>query len=257
MSEYIELEKNECGVATLWLNRPDVRNALNADFIEELTKALEKLAKEKTLRCLVLRGKGTHFCAGADLHWMKDSVDQSDKENREDASHLAEMLTLLNEFPTPTLAYVHGGVFGGGIGLMTCCDIILAQSSTIFSFSEVKLGLVPAMISPFVLARMGEHCARRYLLTAESFDGAVAQEINLVHQLVPDNQADRWIGYFVDHFLSAGSEALKATKALLHELPHAKDVNKLTVECIADIRKGKEAQERLKAFFETKEKRHV
>jgi methylglutaconyl-CoA hydratase len=237
MSKYLEIEKNEFGVATLWLNRPDVRNALNADFIQELTKALKQHAKDKALRCLVLRGRGTHFCAGADLHWMQGSVDQSDKENREDASHLAEMLTLLNEFPTPTLAYVHGGVFGGGIGLMACCDIILSEPSTVFSFSEVKLGLV--------------------LLTAESFDGAVAQEINLVHQLVPDNQANRWIGYFADHFLSAGSEALKATKALIHELPHAKDVNKLTVKCLADIRKGKEAQERLKAFFEAKEKRHV
>lgn len=253
MSQYLQVEKQSNGMITLWLNRPEARNALNPVLIQEITNTLSKLANDDGLRVLVLRGRGSHFCAGADLHWMKDSINKSHDENYDDAAQLAKLLTQLNEFPTPIIAYAQGGAFGGGIGLLACCDIILAEPQTAFSFSEVKLGLVPAIISPFVLPRIGIHHGRRYMLTAEQFDGKVAKDIGLVHELINHDQADRWINYFAKQFLSAGPYALRTTKKLIGDLYKFDGSDELTVKCIADVRKGKEAQSLLKAFFESKE----
>lgn len=174
-------------VATLTLNRPDVHNAFNDELIERLSGALEDIGNDATVRAVVLAGRGKSFCAGADLNWMRASVDHSEAENLADANRLAELLHRLDTLRKPTVALVHGPAMAGGIGLICACDIAIAARSAVFALTEVRLGLIPAMISPYVIAAIGARNARRYVLTGERFDAGEAARIGLVHEVVPDD----------------------------------------------------------------------
>src|SRR6266566_7013320 len=181
------------GVAVLWLNRPEVRNAFNDTMIAELTAAFGELEQDPAVRAVVLAGRGKVFCAGADLNWMKRMGELDFDENRRDAMAFGTMLNRLHALAKPTVARVHGAAFAGGMGLIAACDIAVASTDTEFCVSEVRLGLIPATISPYVLAAMGERAARRYFLTAERFTAAEAYRIGLVHDIVPAPELDQRI----------------------------------------------------------------
>ena len=241
------------GVTTVTLNRPDVRNAFNDEVITELTAVLLELGKHPEVRCVVLAGNGPAFCAGADLNWMKRMADFTREENVEDATGLARMLEVLYKCPKPTVARVHGDTYAGGMGLVAACDIAVAADNVQFCLSEVKLGLIPATISPYVIRAMGARAAHRWFLTAERFSAAEAQRIGYVHEAVPAAQLDAKVAEIVQALVNAGPEAVKACKQLVHDVA-GHDISaglvRRTVEGIADIRASDEGREGVKSFLE-------
>ncbi|GAA4877280.1 enoyl-CoA hydratase-related protein [Ferrimonas pelagia] len=238
-------------IARLTLARSDKHNAFDAQMISELNQALQHLAAQPELSLLVLRAEGKHFCAGADLDWMKRQAQMSEAENLADANELARMLDRLNTFPTPVLACVQGAAFGGALGLVACADIVLAQRNCRFCLSEVKLGLIPATISPYVGRAIGLRQLRRYALSAETIDADTAQRLGLVHQLCDDlSDAERTM---ISQLQANGPAALRAGKDLLLSIdPHTGDPAQQqdTARRIAQIRVTAEAQEGLTAFFQ-------
>ena len=244
------------GIAVVTLNRPEVHNAFNEVLIAELTAACGDLAADADVRVVVLTGSGPSFCAGADLNWMKKMAGFSRKQNAADAAALAEMLRALNELPKPTVARVHGNVFGGGVGLVACCDIAIAAAEATFSLSEGRLGLIPATISPYVVEAIGARQARRYFLTAERFEGAEAYRIGLVHDLVPIAQLDDRINETLGPLLMAGPAAQRECKALIRAVAHKPiDAGVIadTVQRIADVRASPEGKEGVGAFLGKRE----
>ncbi|MBE7366467.1 enoyl-CoA hydratase/isomerase family protein [Ramlibacter pallidus] len=240
------------GVATVTLNRPELRNAFNDEVIAELTAVLFELEKRTEVRCVVLAGNGPAFCAGADLNWMKRIAGYSRDENLTDASGLARMLEQLYRMPKPTIARVHGDTYAGGIGLVSACDIAIAAEPAQFCLSEVKLGLIPATISPYVIRAMGARMAHRYFLTAERFGAVEAQRIGLVHEVVAADALDGKVAEVARSLVTAGPEAVKACKKLLHDVAgHAIDAGlvRRTVEAIADIRASHEGREGVQSFL--------
>lgn len=240
------------GVATVTLNRPELRNAFNDEVIAELTAVLFELEKRAEVRCIVLAGNGPAFCAGADLNWMKRIAGYSRDENLTDASGLARMLEQLYRMPKPTIARVHGDTYAGGIGLVSACDIAIAAEPAQFCLSEVKLGLIPATISPYVIRAMGARMAHRYFLTAERFGAVEAQRIGLVHEVVAADALDGKVAEVARSLVTAGPEAVKACKKLLHDVAgHAIDAGlvRRTVEAIADIRASDEGREGVQSFL--------
>lgn len=221
--------------------RPERRNAFNAQLIDELREAFADVG---AARAVVLSGEGASFSAGADADWMRSSVDLSYEENCADAERMREMLAALDGCPTPTVARVQGHAMGGGAGLVACCDIVVAERDTVFAFSEVKLGLIPAVISPFALARIGVGQGRRYFLTGERFDADTALAIGLAHELTDD--LDSAVELVLDELVGAAPEAVRAAKRLLRERP----VGRATSELIAAVRATPEAQEGLRAFLD-------
>lgn len=187
--ETILLETDARGIATVTLNRPRVHNAFDQALVGRLSDAFVSLAADDSIRAMLLRGRGETFCAGADLHWMRRSVDFSKEENEQDARRLAAMLRALNDLPVPTIALVQGGAYGGGLGLLAACDIVVAVNNCKFAFTETRLGLTPAVISPFVVGAIGARHARRYFLTAERFGAQEALRIGLAHELVDGESA--------------------------------------------------------------------
>jgi len=241
-------------IARIKLNRPEVKNAFNAELIRELAGTLRAVEKNKKVRVVVLSGEGSFFCAGADLNWMKSFVGAAKKTNEADARHLVKLLQLLNNLKKPTIAQVHGAAIGGGMGLLAACDIVVAASSTFFALAEVKLGLIPAVISPFVIARMGASAARRYFLTGERFTADIALRLGLIHETVPIEELENTVAKIVRQFLSAGPEAVNEAKRLIQKvagLPSS--VHAYTVKTIARLRASPEAQEGMKAFLEKRE----
>lgn len=240
------------GVATVTLNRPEVRNAFNDEVITELTAVFPELAKRDEVRCVVLAGNGPAFCAGADLNWMKRIADYTRDDNVEDASAMARMLEGLYRFPKPTIARVHGDVYAGGLGLVSACDIVVSVDSAQYCLSEVKLGLIPATISPYVIRAMGARAAHRYFLTAERFGAAEAQRIGLVHEVTAADALDAKVAELARALVAAGPEALKACKKLLHDVA-GHDIGagliRRTVESIADIRASDEGREGIQSFL--------
>ncbi|MEI5638794.1 MULTISPECIES: enoyl-CoA hydratase-related protein [unclassified Pseudoalteromonas] len=237
-------------VAILELSRPEKHNAFNAEVIAELIKNIE-YAGTLDVRALVLKTQGKHFSAGADLAWMKSMAANDYDENVADSMELAKLMQVLAECPHPTLCLVQGAAFGGALGLIACCDIAIAQPSAKFCLSEVKLGLIPAVISPYVIKAIGERQARRYFLTAEVFDGEKAQALGLVHELSDDlEQAE---ADFIATILNNGPAAVKSAKALISEVA-GNDIDAPliahTAERIAQIRVSEEGQEGLSAFFD-------
>jgi methylglutaconyl-CoA hydratase len=239
-------------IVRLSLNRPEVRNAFNDELIAELSLALKKIAKDESVRVVVLAGEGDFFCAGADLNWMKSFVGASRKQNETDARRLANLLKILNECPKPTIAQVHGAAIGGGVGLLAACDIVVAREGTVFALAEVKLGLIPATISPYVLPRMGSSAARRYFLTGERFGAETALRFGLVHEVITADRFATVVDEIARHLLSSGPKAVTEAKILIQKVGEfpGKAIVDATVLKIASLRSSPEAQEGMKAFLE-------
>lgn len=248
----IETALNE-GVALIWLNRPELRNALNDTLIAELTDAFERAIDDDSVRAILLAGHGKAFCAGADLNWMKRAREFTPEQNRADTVALARLLRLMYESPKPTVARVHGPAFAGGMGLVTACDIALASTDAKFCLSEVKLGLIPAMISPYVVKAMGESTARRYFLTAEVIEAAEAYRIGLVHDLSMPAELDDKVNEILGHLVQAGPQAVRETKRLIRDVSGRTIDEALltdTAERIARVRASDEGQEGIASFLE-------
>ena len=247
----IEL-KRDGPVGWIWLNRPDVRNAFNAVMIGELREALRSLAGDDAVRVIVLSGKGTAFCAGADLAWMREIVRFSYEQNLQESLDLAECLHDVYSVSKPTIARVNGPAIGGGTGFVSACDIAVASTEAHFGLSEVKIGVVPAAISPYVLRRIGESRARQYFLTGERVDARRALEIGLVNIVVEPGDLDRKVEELVSSLLSSGPEALAKAKELLTRVPGMSfaEAKRFTAEMIAGLRVSVEAQEGMAAFLE-------
>jgi methylglutaconyl-CoA hydratase len=245
-------------VTRLTLARPDVRNAFDEILIGELTQALEAIARafdaapEKAPRAVVLTGEGAAFCAGADMNWMRRSIRFSREENEADAARFASMLRALDELPVPTVARVNGACLGGGMGLIACCDVVIAADAADFGFTEVRLGIAPAVISTFVLPRIGASAARRYFLTGEILKAAEAKSIGLVHEVVKAEELDSSAARIVDAVLGNGPRAVAAAKRLIREglALRRDDAIDNAVRTIAGLRASPEGQEGLGAFLE-------
>jgi len=248
----IELQLG-AGVVVVWLARPDVRNAFNETMIAELTDAFRKLDDDPDVRAMVLAGQGPAFCAGADLNWMKKIAGYSLDENYADALGLANMLATLAKMKKPTVARVHGPAFAGGMGLVAACDIAVASHDVEFCLSEVKLGLIPATIGPYVIAAMGERAAHRYMLTAERFTAAEAYRIGFVQEIVPQEELDATVNAILGYLVSAGPHAVTATKDLIRAVagrPVDKKLMEDTAKRIADVRASPEGKEGVRSFLE-------
>jgi methylglutaconyl-CoA hydratase len=243
---------HERGVETVTLNRPEVRNAFNDEVIAELTAVFLELAKRDEVRCIVLAGNGPAFCAGADLNWMKRMATYTREENIEDASKLARMLEVLFHCPKPTIAKVQGDVYAGGTGLVAACDIAVSVDTAQYCLSEVKLGLIPATISPYVIRARGARSSHRYFLTAERFGAAEAQRIGFVHEVVKAEDLDARTSEIAEALVNAGPQAVKACKKLLHDVAGQEisaGLVRRTVEGIADIRASEEGREGIQSFL--------
>ena len=241
-------------VARLRLDRPQLHNAFDAGLIAALTEALGELGRDPGVRVVVLEAAGPSFSAGADLHWMRGMAEASEADNREDSLKLARLMRTLDTLPKPTLARVHGAAFGGGVGLVACCDIAIATRNATFGLTEARLGLLPAVISPYVIDAIGPRQARRWFATAERFDAAEAHRIGLVHQLVDDEAAlDAAVQVQADLLLQAGPIAAATAKALVRRVAHgetdADAIDAANAALIAALRVSPEGQEGLAAFL--------
>src|SRR6266852_5561886 len=239
-------------IATITMQRAEMHNAFNAQLIEDLRVAFTDLSTDERLHAVVLTGDGPSFSAGADLNVMKASTAFTQEENLNDALHLADLFDLINDFPCPVVARVNGTAMGGGVGLVSVCDIVIAAESARFAFSEVKLGIAPAVISPYVVRKIGETHARVLFVTGERFTSTHAQEIGLVHIVTKPEDLDAAVGKTVNELLSSGPQAIRACKALALNVGHMDrdSARTYTAETIATLRVSAEAQERLSAFLE-------
>jgi len=252
MYETLEIELKN-GVATVWMNRPDVHNAFNAQLIADLTAACRQLDADDAVRVVVLAGRGKSFSAGADLNWMKAAGAASEAENFADAMKLAGMLRTLAELDKPTIARVHGAALGGGMGLASACDICVAADRAVFATSEVKFGIIPAAISPYVIRAIGERQAYRYFQTAERIDAARALALGLAHEVVASEVLDAKVAEIVEALLQGGPKAQAAAKRLIRAVgnrPLSDAVVEDTARRIAQLRATPEAREGLSAFLD-------
>lgn len=233
------------------LNRPEVRNAFNEHLIVEMTTWAERAAVDRSLRAVVLNGAGPSFCAGADLAWMAKMAEYTQEENVRDAHAAAAMFAAIDTLPMPVVAQIHGAALGGGAGLAAVADIAVAADDTAFGFTEVKLGLIPAVIAPYVLAKIGQSAARELFVTGRRFDAAHARDIGLIHAVVPAGDLiDRVNKYLID-IAANGPEAMSAVKALLRRIANRSiaDAAPITAEAIAERRVSDEAQRLMKQFL--------
>ena len=240
-------------LATVWLNRPDVRNAFNETTIAELTSAFNVLDADSTVRAVVLAARGSAFCCGADLNWMKKMAGYSRDENLADAAGLAAMLRAIHDCAKPVVARVQGDCYAGGMGLVAASDIVVAAEGAHFCLSEVKLGLIPATISPYVIRAMGPQAARRYFLTAERFTAAEAGRLGLVHEVVATDALDATVQALVSALVAASPNAVAEAKRLVHDMtdqPLTAALVDDTVVRIADIRASEQGREGVKSFLE-------
>ena len=254
----IELEYAEKGFATLWLDRPEKNNAFNAEMIRELVLAIDQVQANKNLRFLLLRGRGKHFCAGADLAWMQQSAQLDFNANLNDARELAELMYSLYHLKLPTLAVVQGAAFGGAVGLVACCDMAIGAPDALFSLSEVRIGLAPAVISPFVVKALGERATRRYAMTGERFSGERARELGLLSETYAAAELDDALHGWLDNLMLNSPQAMRASKDLLREASSASvspALRRYTENAIARIRVSPEGQEGLNAFLEKRKPR--
>lgn len=245
--------RQEQGVATVTLNRPAVRNAFNETSIAELTQAFRALDADPSVRAVVLAARGPAFCAGADLNWMKKMAGYTREENLADAAGLAAMLRAIHDCGKPVVARVQGDCYAGGMGLAAACDIVVAAESAHFCLSEVRIGLIPATISPYVIRAMGEQAARRYFITAERFSASQAQRMGLVHECVPDDALDEAVNGLLKSLLAASPDAVVAAKRLVRDVAGQAVSDALvddTVARIADIRASEQGREGVSAFLE-------
>jgi methylglutaconyl-CoA hydratase len=246
------LSVRDGAVLRLTLNRPDVRNALNDEVVAELATWAGQATRDRTIRAAVLSGEGKSFSAGADVQWMAKTVGYSEAENLRDATALTAMFAALDGLPFPLVGRIQGAALGGGAGLAAICDIVISEDQAVFGFTEVKLGIVPAAISPFVLAKIGRSAARELFLTGARFSAHRAQEIGLVHHVVPAAGLDHAVASCLNDVLAAGPEAVAAAKALIREVAgrSIEDAAPITARTIAARRVSAEGQEGLRAFLE-------
>jgi methylglutaconyl-CoA hydratase len=252
MSDFLRVNIAD-GVARVALARPELHNAFNAGMISELTETFAGFHKDSAIRVVILKGEGKSFCAGADLNWMEKMARYTFEENVEDAQALAKMLRTIYFCSKPVIARVHGAAFGGGVGLIAACDMAVAVESATFCLSEVKLGLLPAVISPFVLKKIGEAAAHRYFLTAERFSAQEAYRLGLISETVPDEAAlDARIDEFIRALKANGPEALAQCKVLIDKIaPFNWDgATDITTKMIAERRASAEGQEGMHAFLQ-------
>ena len=255
MSGFLLQSTDHRGIATLTLNRAEIHNAFNDDLISDLSSALEALGADEHVRAVILTGNGASFCAGADLNWMRRMAVASREENRDDALRLAALLRRLNYFPKPTIARVNGTALGGGVGLISCCDIVITSESAKFGLTEARLGLVPAVIAPYVYRKIGESAARHYFVSAGTFNAATARRIGLVHSCVPLGDLDSAIEHHVELLMKTGPNANYFAKKLVfsvagHDENKQQQIDQVTAEMIAELRLSQEGQEGVKAFLE-------
>jgi methylglutaconyl-CoA hydratase len=241
------------GNVTVTLNRPDVHNAFDPEMVQALTFVLQDIARDDAVRAVVISGAGRSFCAGADIAHMRKSAKFTKAENQRNASESARMFHALYSLNKPTIAAVHGAVRGGGCGIVAACDIAIAARTATFRLSEVKIGIIPSMISPYVIAAMGERHARRYMLSGEEFDCAEAWRTGLVHDLVEEDHLATRVGEMLGQLYTSGPKAMHAVKQMIPRSAHSligPDIVRQTAEGIAEIRATTEAQEGLTAFLE-------
>ena len=248
----IRYEKSTRGVARIYLNRPEVHNAFNAVMIDELLEAFARIKGDPEVRAVVLTGTGKSFCAGADLNWMREIIHFSFEQNLQESLRISELHQNIYRLPKPTLAMVNGTAIGGGTGLLSACDVAVASDDAWFGLSEVKLGLVPAAISPYVVRKLGESKAREYFLTGVRIPASTAREIGLVNEIVPRSDLEGRIHEILGHLLSAGPEALANCKELLFQVSRmsVEEAGEYTARMIANLRISAEGQEGMTAFLE-------
>ena len=240
-------------VCHVTLNRPEVRNAFNAELIAALTTAFEELSRRDDLRVIVLGAQGKAFCAGADLNWMRDMADYSWEQNHADAKKLADMLWTLYQCPIPIVGRVQGDCYAGGMGLAAVCDVLVAADTVTFCLSEARLGLSPATISPYVVRAMGQQAARRYFVTAERFSATQAHAMGLVHEVCPAGELDARVAQMVETLAANGPKAARACKKLVRDVadePLTAPLRDETARRIADIRASDEGKEGLQSFLQ-------
>jgi methylglutaconyl-CoA hydratase len=246
------LAERDGPVLRVTLNRPDVRNAFDEQLIAALSALAAEAAQDRTLRAVVLAGTGKTFCAGADIGWMAKSIAYTQRENLSDAEDLARMLERLDTLPVPVIGRIQGAALGGGVGLAAICDIAIAADSAVFALSEVKLGILPAVVAPYVIRKIGISAARELFLTGSRFGALRAKEIGLVHEIVTAAELDAAVAQRVSEIMTAGPRAIATAKALIREIAgvHPNDVIGLTTNTIAAQRVSEEGQEGLRAFLE-------
>lgn len=249
--KYFEVINQDQGVTEVWLNRPELHNAFNAELIDEAISLFETLSQDQSIRLIVLGGRGSSFCAGADLNWMKSMKDYSEAENLQDSKKLAKMFHVINECAVPVIGRVHGHALGGGVGLVSVCDYVVAVPNILMGFTEVRLGLLPAVISPYCISKIGESNARAWFLSGDRFDAHQAKEMGLVHDVVPAGELDAKIEDVKKRFLAAGPQAAREAKKLIKGvMKNLKDSEDFTCGMIAKRRVSAEGQEGMRALLE-------
>lgn len=252
MSNLIEIEKNDHGVATIYINRPEVRNALNQDVIADLTQAFAVLSTATDVRVIILKGRGDVFCAGADIAWMRAMGSNTYADNITDAKQLALLFDTIFTCPKPTVAVIHGGAYGGGVGLVAACDIVICDLDAGFMLSEVRLGIIPAVISPYLIQAMGARQVQRYTLTAEQFSAEQAQRLGLVHHAVKKEEVEATLQTTLAMILKGSPQAQTAAKKLIAHVRQAEinqSLHDYTATMIAQARTSADGVEGLQAFL--------
>lgn len=239
-------------VATVSLNRPEVHNAFHPEMIQELTEIFQNIKQDPSLRAVILRGEGRSFCAGADLNWMKEMIRFNYEDNRKDAEKMFHMFSTIRDCALPVIGVAHGRVMGGGLGLLSVCDWVLAETQTRFCFSEVKLGLAPATIAPFVLEKTNMSFCRYYMLSAQEFGAEEASRAGLVQFVGSSNEITDQLQVQLKIIKSSGLDAIKGTKKLLNQSSPLESLKDQAVSLISSLRISSEAQSRIKIFLEKK-----
>ncbi|WP_297774781.1 crotonase/enoyl-CoA hydratase family protein [uncultured Roseovarius sp.] len=252
MTETISIERDARGVATLWLDRAEKHNAMSAQMIAELHQAATDLGADDSVRVVVLAARGKTFCAGGDLGWMRDQFEADPEVRGREAAKLAHMLQALNTLPKPLIGRVQGNAFGGGVGLMSVCDVVIGTEAAQFALTETRLGLIPATIGPYVAARMGEARARRVFMSGRRFDATEAKELGLLAQAVPEGELDTAIEQEVVPYMDCAPRAVAQAKSLLRDLGPKIDDEVIghTIAALSACWAGEEAQEGIAAFFD-------
>jgi methylglutaconyl-CoA hydratase len=249
--EHLKIERHG-PVTRITLDRPAIHNAFDDQLVAHLARTAGDIAEDERTRVVILAGEGKSFCAGADLNWMKRMVDYGEEENIADSSAMARMFEAWNTLPQPVIGRIHGAALGGGVGLVSICDIGIASTEAVFAFTEVRLGILPAVISPFAIGKIGATAARELFLTGERIDAERAREIGLVQRVVSPDSLDEEVQKVVDLLLAGGPEAQRRSKEVITEVKNLspEDARTITASTIARARAGKEGQEGIRAFLE-------
>ncbi|MFV0604299.1 MAG: enoyl-CoA hydratase/isomerase family protein [Niabella sp.] len=252
MYQTIEIEYSD-QVTTIWLNRPEVHNAFNEEMIAEITQVFKEINLEENTRMIVLRGRGKSFCAGADINWMRDVAQYSYEQNLKESQQLSECFYSIYTCNKPTIAVVHGAAIGGANGLLAACDFVYAEENTVFSLSEVKIGIIPACISPYIIKRVGEFPAKDLMLTGRRFKAEEAEKLKLINKSLTNDELETTLKETIGLLSSSGPKAIEKCKQLIHKVTNEIDLQEalsFTANIIADIRTSEEGQEGMASFLE-------